>query len=126
MSVWNWITEHPWATAGVAVAAGVVVSMTSIAMATPRLDRDWTENLAVMSKVTIAGDNFSLDPVMDWSYTVEGHHRLDQLCRGILDVKNIGSWSSPSNQPYAAHTLLLFEFPTAGWSIDGRSPPGKE
>ena len=126
MAVWNWITEHPWATAGVAVAAGVVVSMTSIAMATPRLDRDWTENLAVMSKVTIAGDNFSLDPVMDWSYTVEGPatKTSTSFAASISDVKNIWLMVEPQpGQPYAAHTLLLFEFPDGrmvGLTVEAR------
>lgn len=126
MSVWSWITNHPWATGGIAVAAVLVASMTSIAMATPRLDRDWTENLAVIPKVTIEGDSFSLDPVMDWSYTAEGPATKDSttFAGKISEVKNIWLMVEPQpGQPYAAHTLLLFEFPgdrMVGLTVEAR------
>jgi len=126
MSVWNWIRKHPWVTGGIAVAAILVASMSSIAMATPRSDLDWTENLAVIPKVTIEGDNFSLDPVMDWSYTAEGPAAKDStsFAGKISDVKNIWFMVEPQpGQPYAAHTLLLFEFPgdrMVGLTVEAR------
>lgn len=114
MPILDWIRHHPWATAGIslaALAAGLLVYMSS---ATPRLDRDWTENLAVMPKVTIDGDSFALDPVMDWTYTADGpaQKNVTTFAGRISEVKNIWFMVEPQpGQPYAAHTLLLFEFP---------------
>lgn len=113
MPVWNRIRKRPWSTAGIAVAAIVVAFFASLSMATPRLDRDWTENLAVMPKVTMNQESFALDPVMDWSYNADGPATKGSttFAAKFADLKNIWLMVEPQpGQPYAAHTLLLFEF----------------
>ena len=113
MPVWNWIRKRPWATAGIAAAAIVVAFFASLSMATPRLGREWTENLAVMPKVTMDQDAFTLDPAMDWSYTADGPATKGSTTFSgrFADLKNIWLMVEPQpGQPYAAHTLLLFEF----------------
>lgn len=126
MPVWNWIRKRPWATAGIAIATLIAALMGSMAMATPRLDRDWAENLAVMPKVTMTADSFSLDPVMDWSYNADGPVTKESttFAANFADVKNIWLMVEPQpGQPYAAHTLLLFEFPDdrmVGLTVEAR------
>lgn len=126
MFVRNWIRKHRWATAGIAVAALIAAFMGSMAMATPRLDRDWVENLSVMPKVTMTAEGFSLDPVMDWSYNADGPvtKEATTFAANFADVKNIWLMVEPQpGQPYAAHTLLLFEFPDdrmVGLTVEAR------
>lgn len=114
MPILDWIRFHPWSTAAISIAVLIVGFIIYMSSATPRLDRDWTENLAVMPKITIAGDDFTLDPVMDWSYSADGpaQKTTTSFAARLSDVKNI--WFMVEPQPgeaYAAHTLLLFEFP---------------
>ena len=126
MPVWTWITKHKLAAAGAAVAMLFAVFFVSLAMATPRLDRDWTENLSVMPKVTETADTFALDPVMDWSYTADGPAAKDTttFAARFDEVKDIWFMVEPQpGQPYAAHTLLLFEFPDdrmVGLTVEAR------
>lgn len=132
MPVWTWITKHKWATAGAAVVVLIVAFGVSIMMATPRLDRDWTENLAVMPKVTETADAFTLDPVMDWSYTADGPATKDTttFTARFDEVKDIWFMVEPQpGQPYAAHTLLLFEFPDdrmVGLTVEARLEADEE
>jgi hypothetical protein len=126
LPVLDWIRFHPWSTAAISIAVLVVAFMIYMSSATPRLDRDWTENLAVMPKVTLDGDDFALDPVMDWSYTADGPARKDttSFAGKISEVKNIWFMVEPQpGQAYAAHTLLLFEFPDdriVGLTVEAR------
>lgn len=126
MPILDWIRFHPWSTAAISIAVLVVAFMIYMSSATPRLDRDWTENLAVMPKVTLAGDDFALDPVMDWSYTADGPASKDAttFAARISEVKNIWFMVEPQpGQAYAAHTLLLFEFPDdriVGLTVEAR------
>lgn len=113
MKVWNWITSRPWASGAIALAVLVVGFFTSVAMATPRLDRRWVENLSVMPTVTMDAERFSLAPVMDWSYTEDGPAAKDatSFAANFADVRNVWFMVEPQpGQPYAAHTLLIFEF----------------
>lgn len=132
MPILNWIKSRPWATAGIVVftlVAGFFIYMSSF---TPRLDRDWTENLAVMPKVTLNGDDFALDPVMDWSYTADGpaQKTTTSFAAKLSEVKNIWFMVEPQpGQPYAAHTLLLFEFPDdriIGLTVEARLEKDEE
>lgn len=126
MPILNFIKSRPWSTAGICILTLIVGFMIYMSSATPRLDRDWTENLAVMPKVTINGDDFALDPVMDWSYTPDGPATKDStsFAAKISEVKNIWLMVEPQpGQPYAAHTLLLFEFPDdriVGLTVEAR------
>ncbi|MDP3495140.1 MAG: DUF4105 domain-containing protein [Hyphomonadaceae bacterium] len=126
MPVWTWIKKHKWATAGIAVATLLVAFMGVMSMAKPRLDRDWVENLAVMPKVAQTEDSFTLDPVMDWSYNAEGPTTKDStsFTARFAEVQDIWFVVEPQpGQPYAAHTLLLFEFPgdkMVGLTVEAR------
>jgi len=132
MLILNWIRSQPWPTAGICILVLIVGFTIYMSSATPRLDRDWTENLAVMPKVTIDGDDFALDPVMDWSYTVDGPATKDttSFAAKISEVKNIWLMVEPQpGQPYAAHTLLLFEFPDdriVGLTVEARLEKNEE
>ncbi|HOY79030.1 MAG TPA: DUF4105 domain-containing protein [Hyphomonadaceae bacterium] len=126
MPILNFVMSRPWSTAGIFILTLIVGFMIYMSSATPRLDRDWTENLAVMPKVTINGDDFALDPVMDWTYTADSIATKDSIsfAAKISDVKNIWLMVEPQpGQPYAAHTLLLFEFPDdriVGLTVEAR------
>jgi len=132
MPVWTWIRKHKWATVGIAFAALIVVFAGAMAMATPRLDRTWVENLSVMPKVTETQDSFTLDPVMDWSYTADGPAVKDSttFAARFADVQDVWFVVEPQpGQPYAAHTLLLFEFPDdrmVGLTVEARLEQGEE
>ncbi len=126
MSVWNWIRKRSWATAGIAAFAFVVAFFASLSLAKPRLDREWTENLAVMPKVTMDQEEFALDPVMDWTYTADGPATKGSttFAARFAELKNLWLMVEPQpGQPYAAHTLLLFEFPEdriVGLTVEAR------
>lgn len=109
----NWIRKRPWSTLAAAVAAVIAVFLASVAVATPRADLDWTENLSVMPKVDLRADDFVLDPVMDWSYTADGPATKDttSFAAKYAEIRNVWFMVEPQpGQPYAAHTLILFEF----------------
>ncbi|MEQ1609533.1 MAG: DUF4105 domain-containing protein [Hyphomonadaceae bacterium] len=126
MPVWNWIRKRPWARAGIAAFAFVVAFFASLSLAKPRLDREWTENLAVMPKVTMDQEGFALDPVMDWTYTADGPATKGSttFAARFAELKNVWLMVEPQpGQPYAAHTLLLFEFPEdriVGLTVEAR------
>lgn len=132
MPILNWIKSRPWSTAGIFILALGSGFMAYMSSATPRLDRDWTENLAVMPKVTINGDDFALDPVMDWTYTPDGPATKvsTTFAAKISEVKNIWFMVEPQpGQAYAAHTLLLFEFPDdriVGLTVEARLERNEE
>lgn len=132
MPILNWIKSRPWSTAGIFVLALVVGFVIYMSSAKPRLDRDWTENLAVMPEVTLNGDDFALDPVMDWTYTPDGPATKDttSFAAKISEVKTIWLMVEPQpGQPYAAHTLLLFEFPDdriVGLTVEARLEADEE
>jgi Domain of unknown function (DUF4105) len=113
MKIIDWISRRPWASVGIAVCLAVAAFFASVSLATPRLDRDWVENLSVMPTVTVAEDSFSLQPVMDWSYTEDGPATKDSttFAANFADIRDVWLMVEPQpGQPYAAHTLLLFEF----------------
>ncbi len=113
MFVWNWIRKRPWATVISVAAILVAIFLDSVLFQTPRTDRDWVENLSVMPKVDLRADDFSLDPVMDWSYTADGPatKTSTSFAARYGDIRNVWFMVEPQpGQPYAAHTLILFEF----------------
>jgi hypothetical protein len=131
MKVFDWIKRRPWASAGIVLAALTAIFMGSVATATPRLDRDWVENLARMPEVDQTTDGFSLDPVMDWSYRPDGPAAKDMttFAAKFADLRNLYFVVEP--QPggdYAAHTLILFEFASdriVGLTVEARLEKGE-
>lgn len=131
MKVIDRIRRRPWAGAGAVSAALIAVFAVSVGMKTPRLDRDWVENLAHMPKVSQTADGFSLDPVMNWSYKPDGPVAKDMttFVAKFADLKNLYLMVEP--QPgggYAAHTLILFEFANdriVGLTVEARLEEGE-
>jgi hypothetical protein len=132
MKVFDWVRRRPWATAAVAAAIIAVGFMASVAMKTPRLDRNWVENLAHMPTIQQDATSFSLDPVMNWSYTADAPAAKDMtnFSADFADLKNLYFVVEP--QPggsYAAHTLILFEFANdriVGLTVEARLEKGEE
>lgn len=113
MFIWNWVKKRPWATVLSVLAILVAIFLDSVLFQQPRTDRDWVENLSVMPKVDLRADDFALDPVMDWSYTADGPatKASTTFTAKYADVRNAWFMVEPQpGQPYAAHTLILFEF----------------
>lgn len=113
MAVIEWIRAHPWASAGLLLAAALLLFALSVVTKTPRLDRNWTEHLARMPDIKMDESGFSLGPATDWTYGAEGptaKNTVDFAAK-FDDLRNV--WFMVEPQPgggYAAHTLLLFEF----------------
>ena len=131
MKVFDRIKRRPWASAGAVAAALIAVFAVSVGMRTPRLDRDWVENLAHMPKVDQTADGFSLNPVMNWSYKPDGPAAQDMtmFAAKFAELKNLYLMVEP--QPgggYAAHTLILFEFANdriVGLTVEARLEKGE-
>lgn len=108
----DWTWAHPLrAAAGVALAASLVGCAT---FSEPRADRDWYPYLARTSHAEITGDQVTVSPVSDWTYSAQGELTQDYVARSfdIAQVRNV--WFLLEPQPglrLAAHTLLLFELP---------------
>ena len=132
MKVFDWIKRRPWVSAGLAMAAGALAFCASIAARTPRLDRDWVENLSMMPAIEKTGDGFSLSPVMNWSYNSDGPTKKEttSFAARYADLKNLYFVVEPQpGQPYAAHTLILFEFADdriVGVTVEARLEKGEE
>jgi hypothetical protein len=133
MKVIDWISRRPWSSVGIALGALLAAILTSVAMATPRLDRDWVENLAQMPVIQQDATGFSMQPVMDWSYSpdVDGPATKDttSFAASFADLRNIWFMVEPQpGQPYAAHTLVLFEFAgdrMVGLTVEARLEKGE-
>lgn len=108
-----WVRANPWTSAGIVLAAVIVLFLASVVMRTPRGDRKWDPHLAYMPAIAQTVDAFALNPVLDWSYTREGTVDQSHTKFGarFADLRNVWLMVEPQpGQAYAAHTLLLFEF----------------
>ncbi len=118
----NWIRTHRLKAAGAAVLAVVALGGLGAALATPRLDRDWEEHLAVMPSIDLRDSGFALGLAMDWNYSADGPVSKDYttFASDFDDLRNV--WfvvePHPGLEPMA-HTLVLFEF-AAGDGEEGR------
>lgn len=113
MLVWNWIRKRPWAGMAIGLGGAVAILLGGVMLAEPRLDRKWVEHLSVMPEISLSDGSFSLDPVVDWSYGVDGPTQKHKttFASTFDDLRNV--WFVVEPQPggdYAAHTLILFEF----------------
>ncbi|MGE0045628.1 MAG: DUF4105 domain-containing protein [Hyphomonadaceae bacterium] len=78
-----------------------------------RQDRDWLPYLARTTHVDQQAENFTVAPVLNWSYNAQGPTAQDYTRADFRysDLRRV--WFLIEPQPgmtYAAHTLLLFEF----------------
>lgn len=113
MRVWNWIRKRPWTGLAIGLAGAIAILFGSVMLAEPRLDRRWVENLSRMPKVELSQGSFSLDHVTDWSYTDTAPRTKGSrtFANTFDELRNVWFVVEPQpGQPYAAHTLILFEF----------------
>ena len=113
MRVWNWIRKRPWTGLAIGLAGAIAILFGSVMLAEPRLDRSWVENLSRMPKVELSQGSFSLDHVTDWSYTDTAPRTKGSrtFANTFDELRNVWFVVEPQpGQPYAAHTLILFEF----------------
>jgi hypothetical protein len=131
MKLLGWISKRPWASGGVVLAGLLAAILTPVVMERARIDRDWVENLAQMPHIEITKDGFSLEPVMDWSYDASGPVGKDvtRFAGAYAELKNAYFVVEPQpGQPYAAHTLILFEFAEdrlVGLTVEARLEKGE-
>ncbi len=90
-----------------------VVALTACVTATPKNDRAWYPYLARQTQASIDAENFTVDPVTDWTYAESGPISQNYLSEtyAFADLRNV--WFVLEPQPgmsAAAHTFLLFEF----------------
>jgi len=113
MPVWDWIRKRPWTGLAIGLAGAIAILSGSVMLAEPRLDRSWVENLSRMPKVELSQGSFSLDRVTDWSYTDTAPRTKGSrtFANTFDELRNVWFVVEPQpGQPYAAHTLILFEF----------------
>jgi hypothetical protein len=113
MPVWDWIRKRPWTGLAIGLAGAIAILFGSVMLAEPRLDRSWVENLSRMPKVELSQGSFSLDHVTDWSYTDTAPRTKGSrtFANTFDELRNVWFVVEPQpGQPYAAHTLILFEF----------------
>lgn len=131
MAALTWIRSHPWLGTGIGLVGAVFLLIGSVMLAEPRLDRKWVENLSVMPKVELSQGSFSLDHVTDWSYTdVSPATKGARTFANTFDeLRNVWFVVEPQpGQPYAAHTLILFEFGgdrIVGLTVEARLEQGE-
>ncbi len=132
MKVFDSIRRRPRAIAGFVLGALIVAFCVPVAMRTPRLDRDWVENLAKMPVIETTAEGFSLKPVMDWTYNPDGPVAKETtgFSARFAALKHLYFVVEPQpGQPYAAHTLILFEFASdriVGLTVEARLEKGEE
>lgn len=126
-----WVRRKPWASARIVLGTVVLLFGLSVVAATPRPDRNWVENLSVIPDIEVREDGFSLQPAMDWSYNKDGPAVKDMtgFAARFADLKNVWFVVEPQpGQPYAAHTLVLFEFAgdrMIGLTVEARLEKGE-
>jgi hypothetical protein len=125
-----------------ALALGVIVVVASAATAavlatrTPSLERDWDEDVRVLSGVDVLADGATrLTAVRDWRYTREAVTSKDYFERRYhpSDIERL--WMYEQELGFGgriAHTFLVFEFPESygnarwlGLSVETRRELGE-
>lgn len=131
MQIWNWIRKRPWTGLAIGLAGAMAILAGSVMLAEPRLDRHWVENLSRMPKVELSRGSFSLDHVTDWSYTDAAPKTKGArtFATTFDELRNVWFVVEPQpGQPYAAHTLILFEFGgdrIVGLTVEARLEEGE-
>ncbi len=118
------------------IPGAIVIFIMLIFLRTPRLERNWIEDISRLSHATMENDHqFTLHTIRDWSYSDTAPVKKNYFDR-TYDLKNMESlWLYV--QPLAlggrvAHTFLVFEFKGEkqedylGISIETRREIGEE
>ncbi|MDP3739014.1 MAG: DUF4105 domain-containing protein [Hyphomonadaceae bacterium] len=99
---------------------------------TARTHRNWVEHLAVMPAIEMHEDGFALEPATDWTYDANGPTAKNTVsfAASYADLRNVWFMVEPQpGQPYAAHTLVLFEFTDdriIGLTVEARREEGED
>ncbi|MEQ1783419.1 MAG: DUF4105 domain-containing protein [Hyphomonadaceae bacterium] len=131
MPVWKWIRARPWTGLAIGIVGAIAILAGSVMLAEPRLDRHWVENLSRMPKVELSRGSFALDHVTDWSYTDTAPKTKGArtFANTFDELRNVWFVVEPQpGQPYAAHTLILFEFGgdrIVGLTVEARLEDGE-
>lgn len=120
-----------------AVAALAVLLVAAGQFRTPRLDRDWDDDVAILADVSIApdGTHFTIRNARDWSYSSLGPARRDTFAATyrFADLTGMAFYEQPLDRSgLIAHTFVVFEFagdyaePLLGVSVETRRERGEE
>jgi hypothetical protein len=97
----------------VVVIVVVLILITGI-VTTPRLDRDWNTDQAVMPHAEINGDQIKINNIRNINYTSTSDYKVDYYDKtfNLNDLEKVWFMVEPFNESDigAAHTILSFEF----------------
>lgn len=117
---------------GLAFAGGVLgLFLVAAFTATPRLDRDWVDNLERMPDIAPRADGFAMTHVRDWSYDENDwvSRSIEEFEADFSELKNVWFMIEPHpGLEMMAHTLVLFEFEgdeLLGLTIEARKEEGE-
>jgi hypothetical protein len=125
------IGARPLRAAALALGLASLIALGSCATATPRQDREWFPYLSRTAHVEMSEQDFTVTPVIDWSYDGDAvvAETYGQAGYDFAVLRNV--WFVLEPQPgstLAAHTLLLFEFEgdhLLGLTIEARREQGE-
>jgi len=119
-----------------AVAALATLLVAASQFRSPRLDRDWDDDVAVLADVSIANDGtqFTIRNARAWRYSPTGaviHDRFTATYR-FADLTGMAFYAQPLDRSgLIAHTFVVFEFagdyaePLLGVSVETRRERGE-
>ncbi len=120
-----------------AVAALVAGFGAASQFRTPRLDRDWDDDVAVLADVSFASDatRFTISNARAWRYSSAGAVKRDRFTATyrFADLTGMAFYEQPLDRSgLIAHTFVVFEFsgdyaePRLGVSVETRRERGEE
>ena len=120
-----------------AVAALAFLLVAASQFRSPRLDRDWDEDVAVLADVSIASDgtHFTIRNARAWRYASAGPITRDTFTATyrFADLSGMAFYEQPLDRSgLIAHTFVVFEFagdyaePLLGVSVETRRERGEK
>ena len=127
----GFVQRRPARAAAYAVVGLLAIFLLLAFSATPRLDRDWVDNLERMPDIEIEAEGFAMSPVRDWTYDATNDVARDEaaFAADFGELRNV--WFVIEPHPgleMMAHTLVLFEFADdrmVGLTIEARKEEGE-
>lgn len=109
----GFVQHRPARAAAYVVVAVLAIFLLLAFTATPRLDRDWVDNLERMPDIELEAGGFSMTHVRDWAYdaTSDVARREAEFVAEFGELQNVWFMIEPHpGLEMMAHTLVLFEF----------------
>lgn len=103
---------------GVTIFAAIAIYLLLVLFRQPSLQREWSEESAILPSVTISSSTISVSNIRDWRYstgttTFKDYYNdtfaLDKIKSTYFVISTFGPWTG------VAHTFLVFDF------FDGKS-----